>query len=215
MICSEVQHLPLSRPRAFSTLTVTGAQLGSAEFDAGYLRRLKSGDFETENHFTAYFGKVIWLKLRNRVRARHLIDEIRQETFARVLKFLKSGKTIQHPERFGGFVLTVCQNVMLEVLRSESRQSPAGLVEEPRDDRVRFADDVVTEERKRMVRKVLADLPEKDRALLRMVFLEEGDRSAISRHFQVDTDYLRVLLHRAKERFREVVREKGASAGLP
>lgn len=48
-----------------------------------------------------------------------------------------------------------------------------------------------------------------------MVFLEEGDRSAISRHFQVDNDYLRVLLHRAKERFREIVREKGASAGLP
>jgi RNA polymerase sigma-70 factor (ECF subfamily) len=66
-----------------------------------------------------------------------------------------------------------------------------------------------------MVRKVLADLPEKDRALLRMVFLEEGDRSAISRHFQVDNDYLRVLLHRAKERFREIVRAKGASAGLP
>ena len=187
----------------------------SAEFDAGYLGRLKSGDFETENHFAAYFGNVIWLKLRNRVRARHLIDEIRQETFARVLKFLRSGKTIQYPERFGGFVLSVCNNVMLEVLRSESRQSRTGLVEEPRDERVRFADDIVTDERKRMVREVLADLPEKDRALLRMVFLEEGDRSAISRHFKVDNDYLRVLLHRAKEKFREVVRGKGASAGLP
>jgi len=215
MTCSEVQHVVLSRPRAFSTLAVTGAHLVSAEFDAGYLGRLKSGDFETENHFAAYFGNVIWLKLRNRVRARHLIDEIRQETFARVLKFLRSGKTIQYPERFGGFVLSVCNNVMLEVLRSESRQSRTGLVEEPRDERVRFADDIVTDERKRMVREVLADLPEKDRALLRMVFLEEGDRSAISRHFKVDNDYLRVLLHRAKEKFREVVRGKGASAGLP
>lgn len=215
MISSEVEDLRLSRQRSFSTLTVTGAPLVSAQFDAGYLRRLRSGDFETESHFTAYFSNVIWLKLRNRVRARHLIDEIRQETFARVLKYLQSGKTIEYPERFGGFVLSVCNNVMLEVLRHESRQSPTGLAVEPRDERVRFADDIVTEERKRMVRQVLADLPEKDRALLRMVFLEEGDRSAISRHFQVDNDYLRVLLHRAKERFREIVREKGASAGLP
>jgi len=30
----------------------------------------------------------------------------------------------------------------------------------------------------------------------------------------VDSDYLRVLLHRAKERFREVVKKKGVAAGL-
>jgi hypothetical protein len=48
-----------------------------------------------------------------------------------------------------------------------------------------------------------------------MVFLEEADRSAISKHFSVDSDYLRVLLHRAKERFREVVRKKGVAVGLP
>jgi DNA-directed RNA polymerase specialized sigma24 family protein len=158
MISSEVEDLRLSRQRSFSTLTVTGAPLVSAQFDAGYLRRLRSGDFEIESHFTAYFSNVIWLKLRNRVRARHLIDEIKQETFARVLKYLQSGKTIEYPERFGGFVLSVCNNVMLEVLRSESRQSRTGLTGEPRDERVRFADDIVTEERKRMVRQVLADL---------------------------------------------------------
>lgn len=205
----------LSIPRYSSTLTVTGVPLEHAEFDAVYLARLKNGDLETEQHFTAYFGNVIWLKLRSRVRARHLIDEIRQETFSRVLNYLKSGKTIQYPERFGAFVLSVCTNVMLEVLRSESQQRRAsGQPEEPRDERVNSYDDIVNEERKRMVREVLAELSEKDRSLLRMVFLEEGDRAAISRHFQVDTDYLRVLLHRAKERFREVVKKKGVAAGL-
>ena len=185
------------------------------EFDAGYVSRLKSGDLETQKHFTAYFSNVIWLKLRSRVRARHLIDEIRQETFARVLNFLQSGKTIEYPERFGAFVLAVCNNVMLEVLRRESQQPrTSGESEEPRDERVKFDADIVTEERKRVVREILDELPEKDRTLLRMVFLEEGDRAAISRHFNVGTDYLRVLLHRAKERFREVVKKRGVAAGL-
>ncbi|HEY6391601.1 MAG TPA: sigma-70 family RNA polymerase sigma factor [Bryobacteraceae bacterium] len=189
--------------------------LDHAEFDAEYLTRLKTGDIETGRHFEAYFGNVIWLKLRNRVRARHLIDEIRQETFTRVINYLKSGKIIQYPERFGAFVLSVCNNVMLEVLRSESQQlRPPGNLGEPPDDRVRFDADIVTEERKQMVRKVLAELSVRDSDLLRMVFLEEGDRSAISKHFHVDSDYLRVLLHRAKERFREIVREKGVAAGL-
>jgi RNA polymerase sigma-70 factor (ECF subfamily) len=189
--------------------------LEHAEFDARYLARLKDGDVRTEEHFTAYFSNVIWLKLRNRVRARHLIDEIRQETFTRVINYLKSPKTIEHPERFGGFVLAVCNNVMLEVLRAESHLRPAGSKDqEPCDERVRVEDDVVTNERKRMVREVLDELSEKDRELLRMVFLEEGDREAISRRFQVDSDYLRVLLHRAKERFRAVVRKKGVAASL-
>jgi RNA polymerase sigma-70 factor (ECF subfamily) len=215
MTLSEPVHAVLSLPRSIGTLALAGAHLEHAEFDAGYVSRLKSGDSETQRHFTAYFSNVIWLKLRGRVRARHLIDEIRQETFARVLNFLQSGKTIQYPERFGSFVLAVCNNVMLEVLRLESQQPHAsGQGEEPRDERVKFEADIVTEELKRMVREVLAELSEKDRAVLRKVFLEEEDRAAIARHFNVDTDYLRVLLHRAKARFREVVKKRGFAAGL-
>jgi RNA polymerase sigma-70 factor, ECF subfamily len=41
------------------------------------------------------------------------------------------------------------------------------------------------------------------------VFLEEGERSEICERLKVDGDYLRVLLHRAKERFREAVRRRG------
>lgn len=212
---SKLRNTVFGLGHSSNTLTLTGMPLDHAEFDAGYLARLKAGDVDIEQHFEAYFSRVIWLKLRNRVRARHLIDEIRQETFTRVINYLKSGKIIQFPERFGAFVLSVCNNVMLEVLRNESQQlRPPGHSVEPCDERVSFAADVVTAERKRMVRDVLAEMSEKDSDLLRMVFLEEADRSAISKHFSVDNDYLRVLLHRAKERFREVVKKKGVGAGL-
>jgi len=186
-----------------------------AVFDGQYLAHLKNRDPQTEKHFTTYFSNVIWLKLRGRVRAAHLIDEIRQETFARVLKYLHSDRMIEHPERFGAFVLSVCNNVMLEVLRSESHHvQTLADAPEPTDDRVVLDADIVTDERKRAVCLVLAELPEKDRALLKMMFVDEVDRSAISRHFQVEGDYLRVLLHRAKERFREVVRKKGLAFGI-
>ena len=73
---------------------------------------------------------------------------------------------------------------------------------------------MVTEERKRAVRDVLSEMPEKDGSLLRMVYLEEADRSEICRSFKVDGDYLRVLVHRAKGRFREIVRKKGLDSLL-
>jgi RNA polymerase sigma-70 factor, ECF subfamily len=189
--------------------------LDYAAFDAEYLARLKHGDQETERHFISYFTSIISLKLRNRVRAPHLIEEIRQETFARVLKYLQSGKPIQYPERFGGFVLRVCNNVMLEVLRSEwAPPQKGGTPIDPPDHRVKFDVDIVTEELKQVVLDVLSEMPEKDRNLLKMVYIEEGDRSEICKRLKVDGNYLRVLLHRAKNRFLETARKKGLDAVL-
>ena len=77
-----------------------------------------------------------------------------------------------------------------------------------------FDRDIVTEELKQAVRDVLFEMPEKDRMILKMAFLDEGERSEICEKFNVDADYLRVLIHRAKERFREIVRKKGLDAVL-
>ncbi len=49
----------------------------------------------------------------------------------------------------------------------------------------------------------LDGLPEKDRELLRWLFFDERDKDAICRELNIDRGYLRVLLHRAKARFRE------------
>ena len=54
------------------------------------------------------------------------------------------------------------------------------------------------------VREILADLPERDRRLLREVFLEERDKDEVCRDFGVDRNYLRVLLHRAKQSFKSL-----------
>ena len=62
---------------------------------------------------------------------------------------------------------------------------------------------MVTEERRQQVRRVLDELPSNDRELLRMVFYEGIDRADICRKLHVEPEYLRVLVHRAKSRFRE------------
>ncbi len=43
---------------------------------------------------------------------------------------------------------------------------------------------------------------ERDRRLLREVFLEERDKDEVCNDFGVDREYLRVLLHRAKQSFK-------------
>jgi RNA polymerase sigma-70 factor (ECF subfamily) len=184
--------------------------LPPTQFDSAYVTRLRDGDPETEKHFVAHFSSVIRMSLRYRLRSWDLIDDIRQETFLRVLNFIRSDRSLDHPERLGAYVHSVSMNVMMELLRASTRHPP--IPENAPDIADRFASSdgsVVTRERSELVRTILADLSEKDRQVLRAVFLEERGKDDICKDFQVDRDYLRVLVHRAKTRFRDVFDKSG------
>jgi RNA polymerase sigma-70 factor (ECF subfamily) len=172
-------------------------------FDDDYIKRLAAGDAIVESHFGAYFGELLTLKLRVRLRSPQLIEDIRQETLLRVLKIVRN-KGVAHPERFGGFVCAVCNNVLMEMLRADRRHDQMEPEVEPADETVDLDAPLVNEQYRRQVEKVLDELSEKDRKLLRMYFLEERDKREICQHFQVADEYLRVLLHRAKARFRSM-----------
>jgi RNA polymerase sigma-70 factor (ECF subfamily) len=184
----------------------TSSSLTTFSFDNEYMRRLAEGDPSVEEHFTAYFGRLLCLKLRGRVRSAQLAEDMKQETFLRVLQQIRSQGGIDHPERLGGFVNSVCNNVMLEFFRSEGRhpQLPENSPD-PADHTVDLEGALVDDERKRMVRSVLAELSGKDRTILRMVFLEEVDKSEVCATMRVNRGYLRVLLHRARKRLKDIV----------
>ena len=179
-------------------------------FDSAYVTRLRDGDSDTEHHFVSHFSNVIRLSLRARLRSWELIEDIRQETFLRVFNFIRSDRSLDHPERLGAYVHSVSINVMMEHLRASTRHPPIPEEAHQFADKRASADGaLVTRERKELVKTVLADLSEKDRRILRSVFLEERDKSEICEDFQVDRDYLRVLVHRAKTRFREIFEKSG------
>jgi RNA polymerase sigma-70 factor (ECF subfamily) len=173
-------------------------------FDREYVDQLVAGNPDVERHFTNYFGDLLYIKLRARVRSPQLREDIAQETFLRVFSFLRRNRGLDHPERLGAFVNTVCSNIVLEQFRAEGRSSelPDHLADPP-DPTAGSESRLVTEERKQHVRRILESLPAKDRDLLRKVFLEEEDKDEVCREMNVDRDYLRVLLHRAKARFRQ------------
>jgi RNA polymerase sigma-70 factor, ECF subfamily len=184
--------------------------LSQTPFDHDYLARLRAGDPETEHHFVAHFTNVIRLSLRSRLRSWELIEDIRQETFLRVLNFLRSDRSLDRPERLGAYVHSVSINVMMELLRASTRHPPIP------DDAYQLADrranaegSLVTRERKELVKSVLDDLSAKDRGILRAVYLEEMEKSEVCKRFEVDRDYLRVLVHRAKTRFRDALHKSG------
>lgn len=188
-------------------------------FNEEYVRRLTAGDSGVEEHFALYFGDLLFLKLRVRLRSVELIEDVRQETLARVLQVLRQGAGVKCPERFGAFVNGVCNNVLRETCRLEGREEPwDDSMEEPVDSSIDLDAELVTAESQRVIRRIFAQMPEKDRLILKAVYLDEIEKREICRRFKVDPGYLRVLLHRAKAQFREAYgqcRDESYSAWPP
>lgn len=183
------------------------------QFDEEYVRLLANGDRDVGDHFSHYFQDLLRAKARRRLREPELIDDVVQETLMRVLRTLRRDG-LQDPRRLGAFVHSVCSNVLMETYRDRKRH-------EIKDEKIDqpsatydFDAPMANEQRKLAIAGVLVELHDKDRNLLRALFLEERDRAEVCRDFQIRPGYLRVLVHRAKARFRHLLAEKGLfSAG--
>lgn len=190
------------------------ASLQFEAFDASYLKRLKDGDIQTQEHFVAYFGELIQKKLRSRVSSAQQAADLCQETFVRVFKMVRSDSGLRHPERLGPYVVSVCNHVLMEFYRGSSREAP--LEDEygdtvPDKQTIDPLDSAMGKQTVQIVRHVLDELPERDRRILKELFLEERDKDDICRDFGIDRDYLRVLVHRAKQTFKsQYLKEKGS-----
>jgi RNA polymerase sigma-70 factor (ECF subfamily) len=172
-------------------------------FDEAYLVRLREGDSSTEAHFVAYFSQLLHLKLRARYLAPEVVEDLRQETFSRVLKTLRTDGGLRDASRLGSFVNSVCNHVVQEHFRSSHK----GVVLD--ESHTQIPDKVLNLESLAIaldiqgkVRRLVSQLPARDQAILRAIFFEEREKDEVCGRFGISRDYLRVLVHRAKKKLR-------------
>ena len=177
------------------------------DFDDEYVRRLLAGDRETVEHFYAYFNRVMLMKLRARLRTMEDIDDVRQETFTRVLNRLG---TLREGGALGSFVLSTCEHVCLEHVRKNNKNRRSDHTEvavQTATDHDQL-DDVMQDEADARVRRVLGRMEPRDRDIMQALFLDELPKDDICSKFGIDREYLRVLLYRAKKKFKELFEKK-------
>src|SRR5260370_10073179 len=181
-------------------------------FDKAYVERLRAGDASTEQHFVAYFEQLLRIKLRSRMLASDKVEDLRQETFIRVIANPREGGGVRQPERFGAFVNSICNNVLLEYYRSLAKNQPMEDVHMDIPDKVLDLEGMlVTKQSAEHVRRILDGMPKRDRDLLRAIFLEDKDKDGVCHELGGDREYLRALVHRAKDTFKALY-QKGQMA---
>jgi RNA polymerase sigma-70 factor (ECF subfamily) len=184
--------------------TIAPLQLQRFEFDTGYVSRLVAEDPATEQHFVSYFGELLSIKLRSRLRSPALVEDARQETFRRVLTTLKEKGGLASAGSLGAFVNGVCNNVLFELYRAGSKWQALPEEHDEVDHKSSNAEqELASAEERQRVQRALEGLAPKDKELLRWLFYEDRDKDEICRELNVDRNYLRVLVHRAKAQFRK------------
>lgn len=173
--------------------------LPSFEFNATYVHSLRQGDPATEEHFVSHFSPVLLRKLRKHLRSTELAHDLRQETFLRVLKVLRSNHSIREPERFEYFVLGVCNNVLHETYRQQKMLVSLDPEFEMVSNGPGPETCVMAAETADHVQRMLSDLSPRVRAILKAAFLEDQDRDEICVKFGVNRNHLRLLICRAKK----------------
>jgi len=178
------------------------------EFDDDYLERLRADEYRTQKHFVGYFSKLLLIKLKPRLRSRQDVEDVQQIIFARFFQNLRKENGIRDAKCLGSYVNSICNNVLLEHYRRrvpEQIDDPiANTIPDPGKNAEQI---VVDEETKRIVQEILESLPERDQRILREVFLEERDKDEVCKDYGVSRSYLRVLVLRAKDKFREKMRQ--------
>jgi len=150
------------------------------------------------DHYFKYFNLFLRQTLHGRVPFSDIEDVI-QDVHARVWAYLKTGKEIRESNRFGAFVFKFRDNIVHERRRDHST--------EPLED-IHPVDaaqlrELIKKESEEGVHRRLASMPQRDAEILRAVFIKERDKDEICREFQIDRNYLRVLVYRALEKFRD------------
>jgi RNA polymerase sigma factor (sigma-70 family) len=132
------------------------------------------------------------------------VDDIVQETLTRFLS-AEAGR-LQKSEASGAYLNGICQNVILEYRRRWARDTPvAGRLPESPD--ARLAETELFEMRQ-AIAAGLQELSPRDRQVLRAFYLEETPKREILAIAGLTDENFRVVLCRAKERFRQIYLSK-------
>jgi RNA polymerase sigma factor (sigma-70 family) len=138
------------------------------------------------------------------------IDDVVQESLLRYLNATR-GEKLQNPAAAGAFLSGICRNVISEYRRRNLRLDPMPeVMPEPRNEIIQ---DSELFELREAISQGLDQLSERDRNVLRAFYLEEKSKEEILKSTGLTDENFRVVLCRAKERFRAIYVERTQHRG--
>jgi RNA polymerase sigma factor (sigma-70 family) len=133
------------------------------------------------------------------------VEDIVQEAFKRFFEADEAGK-IRSPDSVGAFLNGVSRNVIMEFRRRNHREEPMPEVEP--DQPLRALPDFLLLEMRDSIEEGMRHLSPRDRQILHAFYLKENSVEEILETTGLTLANFRVVLCRAKDRFREIYQRR-------
>ena len=151
--------------------------------------------------YEKYSQRVLYLALSERC-SRADAEDVRSETFLRVIRALRAGK-LRKPESLSSFIVGIALNIIREHHRQRGND-PLTESQHEIPDSQSPENAIIDREEARVIIATAAQLNERDRNFLRMYYYEELPKPEIARALGIKEERLRLIKSRALKRFAEI-----------
>ena len=175
------------------------------EDDVQLIRKVLSGDDTAFGILVGKYQKSIHALACRKIRDFHYAEEIMQDTFLRAYKKLP---TLKNPNQFSGWLHVIANRLCLDWMRSQKsvlqslEDTPVEEIE--RSSYTHHVSEQWETERTKschaLVKKLLEKLPENERTVVTLYYLDEMSTREIGRFMGVSVNTITSRLHRARKR---------------
>jgi RNA polymerase sigma-70 factor (ECF subfamily) len=205
-------------PRTLSTSPAPSPDAATAEPSHRELvERIRAGDRKAEERLVELFARPVSQLLARQTNRRPEAEDLFQETFRLALDKLRRGE-LREPDRLPGFLAGLARNLAIDHYRAiHRRRTDTGIehLEALPATKPSALHKVLDAEKVRRVRQLLGELNvPRDREVLFRFYLGEEDRETIAADLGVDVLQLNRILHRARQRYKELAEKPGLRLAL-
>ncbi len=170
------------------------------------MARIRAGDREAEGALVARFGKGIALLLDRHCRGGDA-EDLFQDSFRLVIEKLRRGE-LREPEKLPAFLAQVARSLAIEHYRKAARRKT-----EPDSEALASVPataaspltELLASESSALARQVVRELgTARDREILLRFYLAEEDKDAIAADHGLSSLQFNRVLHRARQRYKEL-----------
>jgi RNA polymerase sigma-70 factor (ECF subfamily) len=171
------------------------------------VNRIRAGDQQAQAELVERYSQGVQVILRREVSNTATVEDLYQDTFRIVLEKIRRGD-VREPEKLSGFVVSVARNLIIDYFRRATRLANEVSVDaaeplpHPAPDQF---EELLLKEKSDLIWQIFKVMSNKrDIQVLLRFYLAEEDRERICADLGLTKRYFNVVLHRARERFREL-----------
>lgn len=174
--------------------------------DIELVSRIRQGDATAEAAlYEKYSSRVYFLAL-SELRSRDDAEDVRAETFLRVIQALRQDK-LRKPAALASFIVGFALNIIREQNRAGSKVQPLAEEEYEMADNRSLEAAFIDKDVNRSIEEAARSLKPRERDFLRMYYYEEMTKEEISRALGIKEDRLRLIKSRTLKKFGDIYKK--------